>query len=392
LAGLLANVLTDVADALTLVWFRRPHPANARRNLTDEGLVDTAHANVRITLNGKFNALHRLDAHRVAVADVEHQRLAVHRRAVADAADLQPPGIALRDTDHHVIDQRASQAVQRPVPTLVIRARDENRAVLAHDADRLADRHLQLTLGPLDAHVLAVDGDIDTRRNGDGDDSDSRHDVLPGPQRGSVYFRRLENGAEQFAANTVAPRLGAAHHSLGCRQDRDAQAILDPRDLVVPDVHPQPRLGNPLELADRVLAVRGVLQVNRQRVVGLTLTHVVAGDVALTLQNLGDRDEHLRGRHRGALFARNARISNAAQHVIDWICRQTHGVLLAARARKPRAWSRATSSTWSPRAACHSARAPGNKSDTSRTCECRRAVDRSAYTGCAGGSRTSAVD
>jgi hypothetical protein len=66
--------------------------------------------------------------------------------------------------------------VQRLALPLVVGPDDlDGPVVVAPDRDRLGDGVRQLALGALDRHVLTLDGDIDTGRDGDGELADSRH-------------------------------------------------------------------------------------------------------------------------------------------------------------------------------------------------------------------------
>ena len=58
------------ADALALVG-SAPQAADVRRDLADLLLVDAGHRELRRRLDGKGDALGRLDGHRVAVAERE---------------------------------------------------------------------------------------------------------------------------------------------------------------------------------------------------------------------------------------------------------------------------------------------------------------------------------
>ncbi len=115
----------------------------------------------------------------VAQGELEVRTLGGH--AVADAADLHRLAVAVGDPDDHVGDQRAGQPVQAAALALVVRTHDEQRAVVALlDGDGLGDGVREGALGALHRDVLAVEGDLDAARHGDGQASDSRH-CLPRP-------------------------------------------------------------------------------------------------------------------------------------------------------------------------------------------------------------------
>ena len=77
---------------------------------------------------------------RVAVAERELQVGALRRDAVTDTADLELLHVTLGHAGDHVRHQRAGQAVQGLVLTLVVGAGDVENAVLAlGDLDRRSD-------------------------------------------------------------------------------------------------------------------------------------------------------------------------------------------------------------------------------------------------------------
>ena len=65
--------------------------------------------------------------------------VALRRGAVADADDLELLAEAVGDADDHVVDERAGEAVQRPVLALVVGALDEERAAVLAHGDRAGD-------------------------------------------------------------------------------------------------------------------------------------------------------------------------------------------------------------------------------------------------------------
>ena len=68
---------------------------------------------------------------------------------VADADDVELLAEAVGHADDHVVDERADEAVQRPVLTLVVGALDEQLAVGLADGDRAGDPGWSWPLGPL---------------------------------------------------------------------------------------------------------------------------------------------------------------------------------------------------------------------------------------------------
>src|SRR5665647_1774246 len=94
LSDLAADLLACVANALALVGIGLAQLANVRGDLADEG-----------------DALGRLDGDRVAEAKCELEVAPLDRHAVTGAVNLQFLLVALGDTEHHVVDKGAGQAV-----------------------------------------------------------------------------------------------------------------------------------------------------------------------------------------------------------------------------------------------------------------------------------------
>src|SRR6202044_674839 len=65
----------------------------------------------------------------------------------------------------------------------------------------------------------------------------------------------LEHATEDFAANIGSACLGIAHHALRRRQDRNAEASVDPRQFLDLRIDPTPRLGDAIDLLDDRLAL-----------------------------------------------------------------------------------------------------------------------------------------
>src|SRR6266508_249166 len=109
LAGLATNLLAFVANTLALVRFRRSHPADPSRLFSHPLLVRPDDREPGLTIDREGHAVRRHHPHRMGVADAEDQRLAVHRRSIADALNLEVLAESLGDPDHHVVEQRPSQ-------------------------------------------------------------------------------------------------------------------------------------------------------------------------------------------------------------------------------------------------------------------------------------------
>src|SRR5579871_4628617 len=178
LALLAEDELARKLDALALVRLRRPVAADLGGNLADLLLVDAGH-----------DDLGRLGGHDrdpvgdwiddiMAVAERDLQVLALHRRAITYARDLQPPLEAFGDAGHHVGDERTGSPPQG-ARELALVARIDLDAIRADLGGNLAMQHkLHGALGALDLDGLAFDIGGDARRNGDRLFSDSRHGFL----------------------------------------------------------------------------------------------------------------------------------------------------------------------------------------------------------------------
>ena len=92
--------------------------------------------------------------------------------AVADADDLELLAEAVGDTDDHVVDERAGEAVQRAALALVVGALDHQLGVVPANRDDAGQLAAQGALRALHRDPVAVadvvDGDIDAAGNGDG--------------------------------------------------------------------------------------------------------------------------------------------------------------------------------------------------------------------------------
>src|SRR5919198_4214210 len=146
LAGLAADALAEVADALALVRLGRPQAAYVGRELPDRLLVDAAHREagreVLVRLGrreglqvGDLDAGRRRQVDRVREAERQDHALALLLTAVADAVHLERLAEALGHAGDHVRDQRPGQAVQRAVHALVGRPSHLDDAVLPPDLD-----------------------------------------------------------------------------------------------------------------------------------------------------------------------------------------------------------------------------------------------------------------
>src|SRR5215467_4265820 len=124
----------------------------------------------------------------------------------------------------------------------------------------------------------------------------------------------LRDDADHFAAHPGGARLAIGHHALGGRDDGDAQAVHDARQVVAPLVHAQAGRGDPLDLLYHWVA--GVVL---QPYFELRLAFLVANresvDVALVLQHLRDRHLDLRGGNADDGLPDHLGVADAGQHI-----------------------------------------------------------------------------
>src|SRR6478672_11744251 len=112
LAGLAADLLARVADALALVGLWLAGGADGRRDLADELLVDAEHGQLRRVLHLEADPGGRVDLDRMAIAQVELELAPDERCTIADAGDLERLAVARGHADDHVVDERPGQAVE----------------------------------------------------------------------------------------------------------------------------------------------------------------------------------------------------------------------------------------------------------------------------------------
>src|SRR6185437_12940081 len=110
LAFLAADMLVRIADALALVGLGLAVGAQHRGDLPHLLPVGTGDADRGRLLAGDLDLARDRKGHVVAVAELQHQVLALHRGAIADTLDLEALGEALGDAGHHVVDGGAHRA------------------------------------------------------------------------------------------------------------------------------------------------------------------------------------------------------------------------------------------------------------------------------------------
>src|SRR4051812_1234803 len=179
LARLAADHLALVLDALALVRLRRTERPDLGRDLPHHFLVGPGDLHGGGIYGPQGDALRGLVVDGMAVAERERQPEGLGLGAVAHAHDVERLGETGGDTLHHVGHQGAAEAVQRAMLRRVAGALDHDLAVGPAHADLAVQGALELALGTLHPHVVAIQLHIDPRGDGDGPSSDTRHDCPP---------------------------------------------------------------------------------------------------------------------------------------------------------------------------------------------------------------------
>src|SRR3546814_2199463 len=134
-------------------------------------------------------------------SDVCSSDLALHLRAVADAVDLESPGVALGDADHGVPDEGADRTPHGTRPLAVVARLDQDFVAVTLDRHIVGDDDLLLAELALGREQSGRDGDIDTARNRPRVLADTRHQIL------------LEHPAEDLAAYILGAGLVCRHYA-----------------------------------------------------------------------------------------------------------------------------------------------------------------------------------
>src|SRR6185437_4133265 len=175
LAFLAADVLVAVLDALALVGLGLAEVADHRRGLPDPLPVGAADGDRGRLLAGDLDVARNREDHIVAVAQLQHQVLALDRGAVAHALDLQALGEALGYAGDHVVDEGARRAPMDARALGLVLRLHHHLAVLHRGADLAAQRQLERAELALGSDGLAGDLDGDALRDGYRVFSDARH-------------------------------------------------------------------------------------------------------------------------------------------------------------------------------------------------------------------------
>src|ERR1700722_5482814 len=112
LALLAADGLVDILDALALVGLGLAVAADHGGDLADALPVGAADRDRRRLLADDLHVVGDREIDVVAVAQLQHQVLALDRGAISDAVDLEIAREALRDARDHIVDEGARRAPQ----------------------------------------------------------------------------------------------------------------------------------------------------------------------------------------------------------------------------------------------------------------------------------------
>src|SRR5688572_9641274 len=309
LAGLAADALAFVLDALALVRLGRALLTDVGRHLADQDLVDPGDQDLGRALGRKRDALGRRELDRVRVAELQDELLAVHVGAITGAGDLERLLEARVDAGDHVRQVGAHGAVDRGVRALVLGVLDDHRDVLTlpGQADARRQDHAQLALGALDLEGPA--GLLQGDPGGEFDDllAHSRHG---GP---------LPDLRQELAAEARRAGLLVGHDSLRGREDGRAEPAEDPRDVRLLDVHPAAGGAHALEARDHALVLDRVLEVDAEDSLLGILDHLEVADVLLPQEKLRQlRLEARRGHVHLAVTGAHG-VAHAGQEVGDGI-------------------------------------------------------------------------
>src|SRR3982750_541027 len=138
------------------------------------------------------------------------------------------------------------------------------------------------------------------------------------PIRDIVVGPGLVDDGQELAAGPRLARLAVRHDPLRGAQDRHPEPVAYARDLGDADVLAQPGGRHALQVADDRLATLRVLEDDAQQGAPfLALDRPEVGDVVVLLQDPGDLDLQLGGRHVHAAVLRSAGIADPREHIGD---------------------------------------------------------------------------
>src|SRR5260370_10255193 len=143
--------------------------------------------------------------------------------------------------------------------------------------------------------------------------------------RDTSFLRLLPDVCQHFAAEAVAGRLAPGHDSFGCAENGDAEPTEDSRDLCLARVDAQAGAADPLHARDHASAIGASLEDDTHRLSGSVGFDLVAGDVALVLQDARDLELQLGSRNLHLGMSRGVGVAHACEHVRDRVAYDAGG-------------------------------------------------------------------
>src|SRR5688500_17927051 len=126
----------------------------------------------------------------MGIANRELEGFSAQRRAIAHALDLEPLLEALRHALDHVGDERARQAVQRPVLAALGRPLDDDLAVVLLDQQSAGNLLAELSQRSVDHRAAWTDRHAHARRDLNWTFPDSTHGSIPTVKMRSIFTIR----------------------------------------------------------------------------------------------------------------------------------------------------------------------------------------------------------
>jgi hypothetical protein len=230
LAFLHDDPLAGVTHTLALVGLGRPVAADLGGDLAHFLAVDAFDDDLGLARRLDRDAFRYRVAERVRESQGQIQVLALHRRTVADADQLELALEALGHAGDHIREIRPRRAGRRDPRRRVLGGRNGDHELLfvLRDRDAALQTHRQRALGALDGHGVSRERRIDALRQIDRQLCNSGHD--PGSSG---------HQAQHFAALAGAARLAVGHDAGRRRDDCDAEPAHHLRQLILGAVLPQ---------------------------------------------------------------------------------------------------------------------------------------------------------
>src|SRR5690348_11236180 len=307
LAFLAADALVAVLDALALIGLGLAEGADHRRGLPDPLAVGAGDGDRGRLLAGDLDVARDRENHVVAVAQLQHQVLALDGGAIAHALDLQALGEALGDAGDHVVDESARRAPMDAGALGLVARLHHHLAVLHRGADLAAQRQLERAELALGGDGLPGDLDGDALRDGYGVFADARHLVTS------------EYAAEDFAADIGGAGLVVRHDAARRRQDGDAQPVIDARQVSDLGIDAPTGLRHAGDLADDRLAV-DIFELDLELGDAVAyLLALISPDITLALQHFQHIGAESRRRRLDDGLVCPLPVANAGQHIAERI-------------------------------------------------------------------------